>query len=80
MMELDDNDIQISSHLYSRDDSNSIMSSQESNLLSQIQLLGDKHISENANKKKIEKDVSTLFKEVFTTEVAVLQRLLIENT
>ena len=50
------------------------ISSQASDIVSQIQQIGDKQILQDINKKKNGDNVSLLFKEVFTTEVEILQR------
>jgi hypothetical protein len=50
------------------------ISSQASDIVSQIQQIGDKQILQDINKKQNGDNVSLLFKEVFTTEVEILQR------
>ena len=50
------------------------ISSQASEIVSQIQQIGDGQILQDIDKKKNGDNVSLLFKEVFTTEVEILQR------
>lgn len=50
------------------------ISSQASDIVSQIQQIGDKQILQDIDKEKNGDNVSLLFREVFTTEVEILQR------